>query len=78
MGLVARAYAIENDRTVLEGTHSSLLGDADLASKFPRGVSKRAARDRRAYRRSDETVKVNGMRDKELQALTAVDYSCTN
>jgi len=34
MDLVARAYAIENGRTVLEGTHSSQLGDADFTSKL--------------------------------------------
>jgi branched-chain amino acid transport system ATP-binding protein len=31
---VARAYVIENGRTVLEGTRASLLGDADFTSKF--------------------------------------------
>jgi branched-chain amino acid transport system ATP-binding protein len=31
---VARAYVIENGRTVLEGTRSSLLGDAEFTSKF--------------------------------------------
>src|SRR5688500_6897823 len=34
MDFVARAYVIENGRTVLEGTRSSLLGDAELSSKF--------------------------------------------
>jgi branched-chain amino acid transport system ATP-binding protein len=34
MDFVARAYVIENGRTVLEGTRASLLGDADFTSKF--------------------------------------------
>jgi branched-chain amino acid transport system ATP-binding protein len=34
MDFVARAYVIENGRTVLEGTRASLLGDADFSSKF--------------------------------------------
>jgi branched-chain amino acid transport system ATP-binding protein len=34
MDFVARAYVIENSRTVLEGTRASLLGDADFTSKF--------------------------------------------
>ncbi len=34
MDFVARAYVIENGRTVLEGTRSSLLGDAEFSSKF--------------------------------------------
>jgi branched-chain amino acid transport system ATP-binding protein len=34
MDLVGRAYVIENGRTVLEGTRSSLLGHADFTSKF--------------------------------------------
>jgi branched-chain amino acid transport system ATP-binding protein len=34
MDLVGRADVIENGRTVLEGTRSSLLGDADFTSKF--------------------------------------------
>ncbi len=34
MDFVARAYVIENGRTVLEGTRASLLGDAGFTSKF--------------------------------------------
>jgi branched-chain amino acid transport system ATP-binding protein len=34
MDFVARAYVIENGRTVLEGTRASLLGDSDFTSKF--------------------------------------------
>ena len=34
MDFVARAYVMENGRTVLEGTRASLLGDADFTSKF--------------------------------------------
>ena len=34
MDFVARAYVIENGRTVLEGTRASLLGDADFTGKF--------------------------------------------
>jgi branched-chain amino acid transport system ATP-binding protein len=34
MDFVARAYVIENGRTVLEGTRASLLGDTDFTSKF--------------------------------------------
>jgi branched-chain amino acid transport system ATP-binding protein len=34
MDFVARAYVIENGRTVLEGTRASLLGDAEFSSKF--------------------------------------------
>ena len=34
MDFVGRAYVIENGRTVLEGTRSSLLGDAGFTSKF--------------------------------------------
>lgn len=34
MDFVARAYVIENGRTVLEGTRESLLGDPNFSSKF--------------------------------------------
>ena len=34
MDFVARAYVIENGRTVLEGTRASLLGDTGFTSKF--------------------------------------------
>jgi branched-chain amino acid transport system ATP-binding protein len=34
MDFVARAYVIENGRTVLEGARASLLGDAEFTSKF--------------------------------------------
>jgi branched-chain amino acid transport system ATP-binding protein len=34
MDFVARAYVVENGRTVLEGTRDSLLGDTDFTSKF--------------------------------------------
>ena len=34
MDFVARAYVIENGRTVLEGTRESLLGDPNFTSKF--------------------------------------------
>jgi branched-chain amino acid transport system ATP-binding protein len=34
MDFVARAYVIENGRTVLEGTRTSLLGDTGFTSKF--------------------------------------------
>ena len=34
MDFVARAYVIENGRTVLEGTRESLLGDPNFSNKF--------------------------------------------
>ena len=34
MDFVARAYVIENGRTVLEGTRASLLGEPSFTSKF--------------------------------------------
>jgi branched-chain amino acid transport system ATP-binding protein len=34
MDFVARAYVIENGRTVLEGTRETLLGDPNFSSKF--------------------------------------------
>jgi branched-chain amino acid transport system ATP-binding protein len=34
MDFVARAYVIENGRTVLEGTRETLLGDPEFSSKF--------------------------------------------
>ena len=41
MDFVARAYVIENGRTVLEGTRASLLGDAELHQQVPRAWSDR-------------------------------------
>jgi branched-chain amino acid transport system ATP-binding protein len=34
MDFVARAYVIENGRTILEGTRESLLGDPNFSNKF--------------------------------------------
>jgi branched-chain amino acid transport system ATP-binding protein len=34
MDFVARAYVIENGKTVLQGTRDSLLGDPNFSNKF--------------------------------------------